>query len=220
MIKSLKFNGKYIIMGLCLSVIVLISMYKSTTLDFINESITYLPLFAIIFSIFMNLELYEYRMEELYYVSNIYKWRTFLIRIINVIAIELIIIILNVLIYLALFDLGFDYESEIGIYFVTTIISFIYFTSVTTFVCGIIKRKSGSLCIMSLFWIYWIINVTNDSILNPFIFVAIPSNYEGTIMMQLIISCVLFILSFLIERRGPLWPEISLKRYFSRTKQG
>ena len=180
----------------------------------------YLPLFAIIFSIFMNLELYEYRMEELYYVSNIYKWRTFLIRIINVIAIELIIIILNVLIYLALFDLGFDYESEIGIYFVTTIISFIYFTSVTTFVCGIIKRKSGSLCIMSLFWIYWIINVTNDSILNPFIFVAIPSNYEGTIMMQLIISCVLFILSFLIERRGPLWPEISLKRYFSRTKQG
>ena len=139
MIKSLKFNGKYIIMGLCLSVIVLISMYKSTTLDFINESIMYLPLFAIIFSIFMNLELYEYRMEELYYVSNIYKWRTFLIRIINVIAIELIIIILNVLIYLALFDLGFDYESEIGIYFVTTIISFIYFTSVTTFVCGIIK---------------------------------------------------------------------------------
>ena len=117
---------------------------------------------------------------------------------------------------MALFDLGFDYESEIGIYFVTTIISFIYFTSVTTFVCGIIKRKSGSLCIMSSFWIYWIINVTNDSILNPFIFVAIPSNYEGTIMMQLIISCVLFILSFLIERRGPLWPEISLKRFFSK----
>ncbi|WP_143483998.1 hypothetical protein [Pseudobutyrivibrio ruminis] len=158
-------------------------------------------------------------MEELYFVSNILKWRTFVIRIINVIAIELTIIILNVILYVTLFDIGFDYKFEIGIYFVTTIVSFIFFTGVTTLVCEIIKKKSGSLCIMSLFWIYWIINVTNDSILNPFIFVAVPSNYEGTIIMQLIISCVLFILSFLIERRGPLWPEISLKRYFSRTKQ-
>lgn len=200
------------VMGFCFSAVILLAMYKEITLDYINESVMYLPLFAMLLTTMVNLEIYEYRIEEIYYVANVKKLKTFIFNVSKIILIEATVIVFNYLMYGVLFDIGFEHSIEKRLYFEAVFIAMLYITSITTFMCVLLKRKSSVLCVISLIWIYWMVNATQVSSSNPFIFVAIPSEYESFIIGQILISLLLLLGAFLLESKGPFWIKDTISR--------
>ncbi len=191
-------------MGTCFAAIILVSMYKTTVLDYINESVMYLPIFSIILTVLVLLETYEYKMEEIYYIADKSRVKTFIKRIMRIMLIEIIVIMMNLVLYLLFFDIGFEHDSSKWLYFEATILSMFMFVAVTSFLCALFKNKAMVLCTASLYWIYWICNL-KESFFNPFIFVENPVVFEDYRGSQIIFIIFFVLIFFVIESKGPFW---------------
>jgi len=205
LINIVKRNIKYIIMALCFAGVILFSMYKVSYIDFINETVMYFPLFILIASILINLEVFESNMQEIYYSSKANIKIIFLKRMLRLVILESILLVVNYVMFNIFFDIEYTHELEKVMYWQASFLSSFFFIGIAALFCAILKNKAMTLTVVSIIWIYWIINPTKLSILNPFIFTAGPIYLDDYKYIQLGFILVMLFVAMLIESKGPFW---------------
>lgn len=181
-------------------------------LDFMNITILYLPIFFIILSVLKNLETVDLGLLEIEYIQNRIKIKRFFICLAN----NMIVIILALIINLLLFEIMYPFKFNQGVklidYFIITFIAITFFSSFSIFISNLTLNKSISIFIVTIYWIYFMINVMSQSIFNPFYYVANPAIYDNNLIVQIFIIIIFILGSLYLKRKSPYFLHIFKKR--------
>lgn len=191
----------------CFIFIILISiaMYAPTYYDFTNICEIYMPFMGIILITDIMLVDKHSNISEILYISNSNFKKVFLIRysIIGALIIVFIFLANSIFLIQGYFE-GQSYLNE-----PITSLEFLMISVASTLFLGTVSMTIGNLLsnpyiaygFSLIYWLYWNINNTKQSIFNLFPFIAKPTDYVSYILIEFgFILFLLFINSALVQK--------------------
>ncbi|NFL53747.1 hypothetical protein FDB71_16980, partial [Clostridium botulinum] len=175
----------------CLLFILLmsISMYAPTYYDFTNICEIYIPLIGIILITDIVLIDKQNDMVEVLYVSNSNLKKTFWFRyFIIAILLAIFILLANGVFNIKMYFNGDSFLNEPITqlqFLIISLFSTLFLGTVSMTIANIFYKSYISYGCSLVYWLYWIVNIKNQSIFNLFPFVAKPTEYIYYILIQL-----------------------------------
>ncbi len=188
--------------------IIPIAMYVPTYFDFLNLSTLYLPFVSIV--LFSDIAILDKgnHTEEIAYLSERKKVHLFLQRYL----LSLCFLIIYLLLANGTFHLLQQYRGNV----IAEPITFpLYLASASggSLLIGTISMAISTLlnnvyigyAFSSVYWLYWNVNCTSETLLNPFPFLANPTSYEMPLIFIFLIAVVLTLFTCLLIKKSPFY---------------
>ncbi|MBN1068237.1 hypothetical protein DVW02_09650 [Clostridium botulinum] len=195
----------------CLLFIILmsISMYTPTYYDFTNICEIYIPLIGIILITDIMLIDKQNDMTEVLYVSNSNLKKTFWFRYFIIgILLAVFILLANGIFYIKMY-----FNGEPSLNEPITHLQFLIISLFSTLLLGTLSMTIANIFsnlyigygFSLVYWLYWIINPTKQSVFNLFPFVAMPTEYIYYIVIESGFIFFLLLLNFILVQKSPFF---------------
>lgn len=188
--------------------IIPIAMYVPTYFDFVNLSTLYLPFVSIVlFSDIAILDKVNHT-EEIVYLAGRKKVHLFLQRYL----LSLGLLIIYLILANEIFQVLHHFRGNVTVEPITL---FLYLASasggslliggVAMTISTLINNVYIGYAIASIYWLYWNVNCTTVTPLNPFPFLANPTSYEIPLIILFLIAVVLVIFTCMFVGKSPFY---------------
>lgn len=184
-------------------------MYAPTYYDFTNICEIYIPFIGIILMTDIMLVDKYNNISEILYISDGKLKKVFLIRyIIIVVFIMLLCFSANIIFFIQGYFKGELYLNEpvtILEFLLVSVSSTIFLGTLSMTMANVLSNPYISYGCSVIYWLYWNINSTKQSIFNLFPFVAKPTDYIIYILIDFIIISLLILINLILSEKSPFF---------------
>ena len=184
-------------------------MYAPTYYDFTNICEIYIPFIGIILMTDIMLVDKYNNISEILYISDGKLKKVFLIRyIIIVVFIMLLCFSANIIFFIQGYFKGELYLNEpvtILEFLLVSVSSTIFLGTLSMTMANVLSNPYISYGCSVIYWLYWNINSTKQSIFNLFPFVAKPTDYIIYILIDFIIISLLILINLILSKKSPFF---------------
>lgn len=193
-----------------------IFMYAPTYYDFTNICDIYMPFIGV--TLFTDIMLIDKNsnIREILYISNSKLKKVFLGRylIITILIIVLSFISNSVFFIQGHFN-GQSYLNEpitILEFLIISLVSILFLGTLSMTIGNVLSNQYIAYVCSLIYWLYWNVNSTRQSIFNLFPFIAKPTEYVGFISIQLAMIFLLLLINLVLLQKSPFFINDKLSK--------
>lgn len=188
--------------------IIPIAMYVPTYFDFLNLSILYLPFVSIV--LFADIAVLDKgnHTEEITYLSGRKKVYLFLQRYLLSLGLLIIYLLLANGIFHMLQQFRGDMMAEpitLLMYLTSASGGSLLIGTIALTISALINNVYIGYAFSSIYWLYWNVNSTTETLLNPFPFIANPTFYEMPLIITFLLAVVLVLFTCFLVTKSPFY---------------
>lgn len=188
--------------------IIPIAMYVPTYFDFLNLSILYLPFVSIV--LFADIAVLDKsnHTEEITYLSGRKKVYLFLQRYLLSLGLLIIYLLLANGIFHMLQQFRGDMMEEpitLLMYLTSASGGSLLIGTIALTISALINNVYIGYAFSSIYWLYWNVNSTTETLLNPFPFIANPTFYEMPLIITFLLAVVLVLFTCFLVTKSPFY---------------
>lgn len=184
--------------------IIPIAMYVPTYFDFLNLSTLYLPFVSIV--LFSDIAILDKgnHTEEIAYLSGRKKVHLFLQRYL----LSLCFLIIYLLLSNGTFHLLQQFRGNViaepitlPLYLASASGGSLLIGTISMAISTLLNNVYIGYAFSSVYWLYWNVNCTSETLLNPFPFLANPTSYEMPLIFTSLMAVVLTLFTCLLIKK-------------------
>lgn len=188
--------------------IIPIAMYVPTYFDFLNLSTLYLPFVSIV--LFADIAVLDKgnHTEEIAYLSGQKKVYLFLQRYLLSLGLLIIYLLLANGIFHMLQQFRGNMMAEpitLPMYLASASGGSLLIGTIAMAISALINNVYIGYAFSSIYWLYWNVNSTTETLLNPFPFIANPTFYEMPLIITFLLAVVLVRFTCLLVTKSPFY---------------
>jgi hypothetical protein len=191
-------------------------MYAPTYYDFTNICEIYMPFIGV--TLFTDIMLIDKNnnIREILYISNSKLKKVFLDRyLIIMILIIVLSFIANSVFFIQGHFNGQSYLNEpitILEFLIISLVSILFLGTLSMTIGNVLSNQYIAYVCSLIYWLYWNVNSTRQSIFNLFPFIAKPTEYVGFISIQLAMVFLLLLINLVLLQKSPFFINDKLSK--------